>query len=1715
MAAPTWITKSGSLGIAVQLEPFNVDLKVQTGTSRATFRVISGELPPGLSLSERGNIAGYPIGKLGGIPLAVNEDTTFTFVVRCTNEIGQVADRTFAITVTGEVPPVPKIFNPAPVDGYQDLGSVPDGTWISIDLTGYDVNPGDRLSYQVVSGSLPLGLTVNDLGNLTGYVEPSQFTLQTFGFDVTPWDDVGFDFQLSTEGQYYYFDLSVSDGKIPVIVPYKIFAQRLNASKHKPVILNRNSSLGTYVDENHFYHQFAARDFDGDQVGYEIVPIVRVPTVVGGNLNPAVTAGTIFAINQNLSFSTTGTATNVYDILDHQGQPKIYTDSSTLLVKVAGTVLTAGTDYEILGNTLKFLGSPTPYDVNGKTIQVYEGTIYVGGTGTVSVSDVVTAVNNASLVDANLRHVVAKLENGHIVLFTTDNEIVIQNVTGTPLTDLGISSGTYARNTQDVDVAVTANASQPVPAGLDLNAFTGWLYGYINAIGTGSETYNFYLRVFKRITEPSSVTIPVDYATYYPFTVLNGRTQAEMDELGLDVTGTNFQDRSVIFAQQENYRTSYTGLLGNVYQTDPDSLMPAPADLGWVTKRYLTYARQGDTRITHTVQATVTGATFQLDTVTGLTAGLKVTGTGVTPYDHIDTIDTVNNTITVNSSHTVTAGTVLNFDHEVYDMGDFYTSADLELDLDNVLATAGSQYDFQTVVIPGPHFGQAETIIFYGNPPTSSGKNIKVFDVKATGYTIPGWTQSQADHTVANKRGGIWRFQMSDRDQRYYLIFDRQVQQSEVVVPDRLINDLATSGTVRRHQKLVYESEMFFPLPQTVPAYNTDRFLVYSATGNGTKVNFTLPTSSDPQTVASVTKNDVLLTVGVDYTITDNILTFATAPLVTDYIKVYGAINNPYSQLWPYEMIVNSSNDYLLSWNTGQDLGTIISGKPSTVTVSALNAAGGAVNYQLVPYNTQTVNGTFNNTDLIVLDSVSELVTGMSVLSDTATLINNPMILEIIPEKNQIKLSSQQTVADKDILKFLGNDLPRGIDLNANGELQGRASHQHWYLADNTTFDGNSTTFDRTYVLNIQASTYLNDPYLREISRVRSFRLQVADFKTVPSSNLYLEFLLRPDHRQLLQDAIYNDQLVPDEHLFRGSDAWWGRQDGYRMLVAYGIDTAQAAVVQGAVAAYHHKRHYHFPSLAWAQALDSAGNVEYEVIYLNPVGEFTNSDGTKLTGDIRTTRSFTQYYDTKLSADLNVLAQAGDVTGISLSNTARLEPAMVLSLATELMVVDAIDPVTGAVTVVRGYNQTVPVSAAAGAPVTVYLPSALSVTADQTAITTDSDLTEASSDYIRYLKPASLPNMQARLRQILGNNNRNFLPTWMTTKQPDGKILNYTLAVPLVYVKPGTGKLVLYKLQQAIASRIATQVIDGLSDRYYWDDGLAANWNKDLGAYYANLYTTFDKIATSGTFNVLGEVDLAVTARFNQIDGARSLDLRASGLLDGYRGPLQGLKIVFYQQEKYAANQYDFYEYEGWARVLTPWESAFSSTAYEGYEVITGYHDLSHLPAAAWASTTPYNQGDYVSYGGASYYCIVNHTAGANFTDNADYWVPLSSGSVNQRAGIWTIEEDNQGVVHLQFDQAVSYTGSLPWDSVVVKTGVVHGGTVISLVSPGQIDPTYTVPGWLDRSTVAVTGVETRFDARTTQFFDRNTDEFQKPDDGAKYIVFKNQSFIDRGTVDV
>lgn len=91
MPAPVWQTPAGFLGTATERTTTTFVLSVDT---TATFKVISGNLPAGLTISTS-------TGTISGLPNSIGGTITNQFVVRATNASG-VTDRTFVIDTTGQ-----------------------------------------------------------------------------------------------------------------------------------------------------------------------------------------------------------------------------------------------------------------------------------------------------------------------------------------------------------------------------------------------------------------------------------------------------------------------------------------------------------------------------------------------------------------------------------------------------------------------------------------------------------------------------------------------------------------------------------------------------------------------------------------------------------------------------------------------------------------------------------------------------------------------------------------------------------------------------------------------------------------------------------------------------------------------------------------------------------------------------------------------------------------------------------------------------------------------------------------------------------------------------------------------------------------------------------------------------------------------------------------------------------------------------------------------------------------------------------------------------------------------------------------------------------------------------------------------------------------------------------------------------------------------------
>ena len=99
MSAPNWITPAGLAGVYPVQIAMTLQLEAEAilPATSLTYALISGSLPDGLSLRSDGLIF--------GIPSIVPSDTTSTFVIRVTDNLGKVKDRTFSIRISGEALP--------------------------------------------------------------------------------------------------------------------------------------------------------------------------------------------------------------------------------------------------------------------------------------------------------------------------------------------------------------------------------------------------------------------------------------------------------------------------------------------------------------------------------------------------------------------------------------------------------------------------------------------------------------------------------------------------------------------------------------------------------------------------------------------------------------------------------------------------------------------------------------------------------------------------------------------------------------------------------------------------------------------------------------------------------------------------------------------------------------------------------------------------------------------------------------------------------------------------------------------------------------------------------------------------------------------------------------------------------------------------------------------------------------------------------------------------------------------------------------------------------------------------------------------------------------------------------------------------------------------------------------------------------------------------
>jgi len=159
MAQPTWNTAAGTIGTypATVALSFQFSASVVAPATSITYSLLSGNLPNNLSISSTGI--------LSGTPETIFTDTVYTFVVRASDNLGNIRDRTFSITISSVA--IPKFTTP---NG--PLITVVDSEWLSLQIAYSNPVSTNTVIIRKIQGEFPPSVEINDYGVIRGYPRP-------------------------------------------------------------------------------------------------------------------------------------------------------------------------------------------------------------------------------------------------------------------------------------------------------------------------------------------------------------------------------------------------------------------------------------------------------------------------------------------------------------------------------------------------------------------------------------------------------------------------------------------------------------------------------------------------------------------------------------------------------------------------------------------------------------------------------------------------------------------------------------------------------------------------------------------------------------------------------------------------------------------------------------------------------------------------------------------------------------------------------------------------------------------------------------------------------------------------------------------------------------------------------------------------------------------------------------------------------------------------------------------------------------------------------------------------------------------------------------------------------------------------------------------------------------------------------------------------------
>lgn len=249
MTELVWATKPGTIAnmyIGTPTSVLVLAYNPATPTESLTYQLISGSLPPGMSISDNGIISGIP--DYTGISNLFFSTLTYTFILRARDSQLNVVDGQFTIILNNTTNSDFAWITPS-----GSLGTFPNGEFYQLPLE-VTTPPGSSVAFSFVSGELPPGMYVVPAGYLQGVPTLTTATQinksQTFNFTIRATGSTGY---ISDR----YFSLSITNIYSTIIEPSSPVANIYPDGSSVSVV-----DLGTYLDGSYYAQQLSVNSLN-------------------------------------------------------------------------------------------------------------------------------------------------------------------------------------------------------------------------------------------------------------------------------------------------------------------------------------------------------------------------------------------------------------------------------------------------------------------------------------------------------------------------------------------------------------------------------------------------------------------------------------------------------------------------------------------------------------------------------------------------------------------------------------------------------------------------------------------------------------------------------------------------------------------------------------------------------------------------------------------------------------------------------------------------------------------------------------------------------------------------------------------------------------------------------------------------------------------------------------------------------------------------------------------------------------------------------------------------------------------------------------------------------------------------------------------------------------------------------------------------------------